>query len=60
MSTELLLPEASLADSAVTELRRRAALRGATHLVLATPPTHGSLAYGTTAVATGFAYRCPE
>lgn len=59
-STELLLPEGSLADSAVTELRRRAALRGATHLVLATPPAHGSLAYGTTAVATGFAYRCPE
>jgi hypothetical protein len=60
MSTELLLPEDSLADTAVTELRRRAALRGATHLVLATPPTHGSLAYGTTAIATGFAYRCPD
>jgi hypothetical protein len=60
MSTELLLPEDSLFDTAVTELRRRAALRGATHLVLATPPTHGSLAYGTTAVAAGFAYRCPE
>jgi hypothetical protein len=59
MSTELLLPEGSLLDAAVTELRQRAALRGATHLVLATPPTHGSLAYGTTAVATGFAYRCP-
>jgi hypothetical protein len=59
LSTELLMPEDALVSSAVTELRRRAALRGATHLVLATPPTHGGLAYGTTAVATGFAYRCP-
>lgn len=60
LSTELLMPEDALVSSAVTELRRRAALRGATHLVLATSPTHGGLAYGTTAVAMGFAYRCPE
>jgi hypothetical protein len=59
LATELLMPEDALISSAVTELRRRAALRGATHLVLATSPTHGGLAYGTTAVATGFAYRCP-
>lgn len=60
LATELLMPEDALVSSAVTELRRRAALRGATHLVLATSPTQGGLAYGTTAVATGFAYRCPE
>jgi hypothetical protein len=60
MSTELLMSEDALLSTAVTELRRRAALRGATNLVVATPPTHGALAYGTTAMATGFAYRCPE
>ena len=60
LSTELLMPEDALVSSAVTELRRRAGLRGATHLVLATSPTQGGLAYGTSAVAMGFAYRCPE
>jgi len=28
--------------------------------VLATSPTHGALAYGTTAAAAGLAYRCPD
>jgi len=60
MSNELLLPEGALFDTALTELRRRAAMRGATHLVLATSPTHGALAYGTTAEAAGLAYRCPD
>jgi hypothetical protein len=60
MSTELLMSEDALLASAVNELRWRAAERGATHLVVARPP-HGpaAVSYGTTAAATGVAYRCP-
>jgi hypothetical protein len=58
VKTELLMPEDSLLAGAVNELRRRAAARGATHLVVASAPGHGSLSYGSTATAAGFAYRC--
>ncbi len=60
MSTELLMPEDALLASAVSELRRRAAMRGATHLVVARPSSRGAMAYGTTAAASGLAYRCPS
>ena len=60
MSTELLAPEDALHASALNELRRRAALRGATHLVVARASSPASMAYGTTAAASGIAYRCPE
>jgi hypothetical protein len=60
MSSELLLSEDVLHASAVSELRQRAAVRGATHLVVAQPATDASVAYGTTAAASGLAYRCPE
>ena len=59
-STELLAPEDALHASALSELRQRAALRGATHLVAARTPSAASVAYGTTAAASGIAYRCPE
>jgi hypothetical protein len=59
-STELLAPEDALQASAVNELRQRAALRGATHLVAARTPNAASMAYGTTAAASGIAYHCPE
>ena len=58
MSTELLMPEDALLATAVTELRRWAAVRGATHLVVARPTSRGALAYGSTATASGLAYRC--
>ena len=58
MSTELLMPEDALLATAVNELRRRAAVRGATHLVVARPASRGGLAYGSTATASGLAYRC--
>ena len=60
MSTELLAPEDALHTSAVNELRRRAAVHGATHLVVARASSPASMAYGTTAAASGIAYRCPE
>ena len=60
MSSELLLSEDARHASAVSELRQRAAVRGATHLVVARPATAASVAYGTTAAASGLAYRCPE
>jgi hypothetical protein len=61
MSTELLMPEDALLSSAVSELRRRAALRGATHLVVVSrPASRGLLAYSTTAAASGLAFRCQE
>ena len=59
MSTELLMSEDALLATAVNELRWRAGLRGATHLVVARPASVASVAYGTTAAATGVAYRCP-
>jgi hypothetical protein len=59
MSTDLLMSEDSLLASAVNELRSRAAMRGATHLVVARPYSAASVSFGTTAAATGVAYRCP-
>ena len=60
MSTELLMSEDALLASAVNELRWRAAVRGATHLVVFRPPYRpAAVSYGTTAAATGVAYRCP-
>jgi len=60
MPLELMMPEDALLSTATTELRRRAALRGATHLVITTPPSAAMIAYGTTAAATGLALRCSE
>ena len=60
MSTELLMSEDALLATAVNELRWRAAVRGATHLVVARPSSAASVSYGTTAAATGVAYRCPD
>ncbi len=60
MSTELLMSEDALLASAVNELRRHAAVRGATHLVVSRPPSGpAAVSYGTTAAASGVAYRCP-
>jgi hypothetical protein len=60
MSTELLMSEDARLASAVSELRRRAAMRGATHLVVARTSSPASISYGTTAAASGMAYRCPS
>jgi len=60
MSTELVMSEDALLSSAVTELRRRAAQDGATHLVLLRPESRGMLVYGTVAAASGFEFRCPD
>jgi hypothetical protein len=60
MSSELLMSEDALQATAVNELRWRAAVRGATHLVVDRPLSSASLAYGTTAAASGVAYRCPD
>jgi hypothetical protein len=60
MSTELMMPDDARLASAVNELRRRAVLRGATHLVVARPSSPALVAYGTTAAASGVAYRCPS
>jgi hypothetical protein len=60
MSTELLMSGDALLASAVNELRWRAAVRGATHLVVSRPPySAAAVSYGTTAAASGIAYRCP-
>lgn len=60
MSTELLMSEDALLASAVNALRWRAAGRGATHLVVSRPPYGpAAMSYGTTAAASGVAYRCP-
>jgi hypothetical protein len=59
-STELLAPEDALRASALNELLQRAALRGATHLVATRASSPASMAYGTTAAASGIAYRCSE
>jgi hypothetical protein len=60
LSTELLTSEGALHASAVNELRRRAAVRGATHVVVARHSSAASMAYVSTASASGLAYRCPE
>ena len=60
MSTELLMSEDVLLASAVSELRRRAALDGATHLVISRPESRGLLVYGTNAAASGLEFRCPD
>ncbi len=60
MSTELLMSEDALLASAVGELRRRAALEGATHLVVSRPASRAAMAYGTTAAASAVAFRCPS
>jgi len=60
MSFGLVMSEDALLSTAVTELRARAAMRGATHLVVSRPPLSGMVAYGTTAAASGLAFRCPE
>ena len=59
MSTELMMPQDALRASAVNELRLRAAVRGATHLVVERPSSPALVTYGTTAAASGVAYRCP-
>lgn len=59
MSTELLMSQDALLASAVSELRRRAADRGATHLVLSPRTSPAMVSYGTTAAASGVAFRCP-
>lgn len=59
MSNELLMSEDALLASAVNELRWRAAVRGATHLVVSRPPySPAAVSYGTTGAASGVAYRC--
>jgi hypothetical protein len=60
MSTELLMSEDTLVASAVSELRRRAALDGATHLMVSRPESRGLLAYGSVAAASGLEFRCPD
>ncbi|HZJ52913.1 MAG TPA: hypothetical protein VFD38_02150 [Myxococcaceae bacterium] len=60
MSTELLTSEDALHASALNELRRRAGVRGATHLVVARTSSPGSMTYVSTAAASGLAYRCPS
>ena len=58
-SSDLLMPEDALLASAVDELRRRAAVRGATHLVVARPWSPAMVAYRSAATASAVAYRCP-
>lgn len=60
LSTELLLSDDALAASAVNALRERAAVRGATNLIVTPTPRPAMIAYGTTGTASGVAYRCPE
>lgn len=59
-STELLLSDDTLTASAVNELRERAAVRGATNLVVTPTSRPAMVAYGTTGEASGVAYRCAE
>ncbi len=60
MSTELMLSQDALLASAVYALRERAAMRGATNLVVAPVSRPAMVAYGTTGAASGVAYRCPD
>ncbi|HEY3585685.1 MAG TPA: hypothetical protein VGK85_00970 [Myxococcaceae bacterium] len=59
-STEILLSDEALAASAMNELRERAAVRGATNLVVTPTFKPAMIAYGTTGEASGVAYRCAE
>ena len=59
-SAEAVLPEDALAALAMNELRERAAMRGATNLVVDRVSQPAMIAYGTTGAASGVAYRCPE
>jgi hypothetical protein len=59
-STEILLSDEALAASAMNELRERAAVRGATNLVVTPTSRPAMIAYGTTGEASGVAYRCAE
>jgi hypothetical protein len=57
---ELVTSEDARFAAALTELRRRAALQGATHLVVSRPVSAAMVSYGTTAAASGTAFRCPD
>lgn len=59
-SGELLMPEDALLASAVNELQRRAADRGATHLVVDRSWGPAMVTWTTTARASGRAYRCDD
>ena len=59
-SSELLMSRDALLSSAVRELQRRAAQRGATHLVVDRAWGPAMVAWSTTARASGQAYRCDE
>lgn len=60
MSTDIVLPQDALRASAVHELQERAAVRGATHLVVPQSWSPATVAYTTSAAASGVAYRCPD
>lgn len=60
LSTEVLIAQDALRASAVHELQERAAVRGATHLVVLRSSSPATLAYATSALASGVAYRCAE
>ena len=60
ISTELLISQDALRASAVHELQERAAVRGATHLIVARSSSPASVAYTTSAAASGVAYRCAD
>jgi len=57
-STDLLISEDVLHASAEKELRERAAVRGATHLVVDPSSIPATVAYASSALASGVAYRC--
>ena len=59
-SGELLMSPGALLSSAVYELQRRAAQRGATHLVLDPSWSPAMVAWSNTARASGHAYRCDD
>jgi len=59
-STDLLMPEDFLHASAEKELRERAAERGATHLVVEPSSSPATVAYATSALVSGVAYRCAD
>ena len=60
LESEILISEDALLASAVEVLRERAAVRGATHLVVAPVSPPAAIAYGTVGKASGVAYRCTE
>ena len=59
-STDLLISEDVLHASAEKELRERAAVRGATHLVVDPSSSPATVAYTSSALASGVAYRCAD